>query len=88
MATISNCPNLSLGVGVVLASYTWGRDAQRHVGMTDEDLIDECIKSLAKVHNMDYEAVRSMYLKGVVKKWDLDEFTLGAFTVFEPYQVS
>ena len=73
---------------MVLASYTWGRDAQRHVGMTDEDLIDECIKSLAKVHNMDYDAVRNMYLKGVVKKWDLDEFTLGAFTVFEPYQVS
>ena len=55
--------------------------------MTDEDLIDECIKSLAKVHNMDYDTVRNMYLKGVVKKWDLDEFTLGAFTVFEPYQV-
>ena len=85
---ISDCSIMSLGVGVVLASYTWGRDAQRHVGMTDEDLIEECIKSLAKVHNMDYDTVRNMYLKGVVKKWDLDEFTLGAFTVFEPYQVS
>ena len=56
--------------------------------MSDDDLIDECIRSLAKIHNMEYDIVKKMYLKGVVKKWDLDEFTLGAFTVFEPYQVN
>ena len=76
-----------LGVGVVLASYTWGRDAQRHTGMSDEDIIHECLTSLAKIHSLDYKRVQALYMKGVVKRWDLDELALGAFTVFQPAQV-
>ena len=71
-----------------MASYTWGRDAQRHVGMSDDDLIEECIKSLAKIHKLSYDYVKKLFMKGVVKRWDLDEFSLGAFTVFKAYQVS
>ena len=74
-------------MGVVLASYTWGRDAQRHTGMSDEDLIEECVRSLAKIHFMQYHQLKQMLLKGVVKRWDLDENALGAFTMFHPYQV-
>jgi len=74
------------GVGVVLASYTWGRDAQRHNGMSDDDLIDECVKSLAKIHNYSYDKVNKLLLKGVVKRWDMDENALGAFTMFNPFQ--
>ncbi len=76
-----------IGVGVVLASYTWGRDAQRHTGMSDEILIDECVKSLAKIHSMSYDAVKRKLMDGVVKRWDLDEYALGAFTMFHPFQV-
>jgi len=74
------------GVGVVLASYTWGRDAQRHNGMSDADLIDECVKSLAKIYKYSYDKVNKLLLKGVVKRWDMDEYALGAFTMFYPFQ--
>lgn len=75
------------GVGVVLASYTWGRDAQRHTGMSDNDIINECLRSLAKIHGMEFRDVQDLYMKGVVKRWDLDEFAIGAFTLFHPHQV-
>ena len=73
---------------MVLASYTWGRDAQRHTGMSDEDLIEECVRSMAKIHSMPYDQVKKLLLKGVVKRWDLDENALGAFTMFHPFQVN
>ena len=65
----------------------WGRDAQRHTGMSDHDLINECVRSLAKIHNISYEKVKMLLINGVVKRWDTDEFALGAFTMFKPLQV-
>jgi monoamine oxidase len=76
------------GVGIILASYTWGRDAQRHVGMTDSDIIDECLRSLATIHHKTITEIKTLFMEGIVKKWDLDEFALGAFAMFAPYQVT
>ena len=56
--------------------------------MSDDDLIDECVKSLAKIHNYSYDKVNKLLLKGVVKRWDMDENALGAFTLFSPFQVN
>ena len=56
--------------------------------MSDDDLIDECVKSLAKIHNYSYDKVNKLLLKGVIKRWDLDENALGAFVMFNPFQVS
>ena len=41
---------------VLLASYTWGKDANRHNGMSNQALIDECLRDIAKIHkrNLDY----------------------------------
>ena len=83
----SNDVLLFTGVGVVLASYTLGRDAQRHNGMSDVDLIDECVKSLAKIYKYSYDKVNKLLLKGVVKRWDLDENALGGFVMFNHFQV-
>ena len=58
------------------------------IGMSDDDLIDECVKSLAKIHNYSYDKVNKLLLKGVVKRWDMDENALGAFTMFNPFQVN
>ena len=55
--------------------------------MSDDDLIDECVKSLAKIHKYSYDKVNKLLLKGVVKRWDMDENALGAFTMFNPFQV-
>ena len=56
--------------------------------MSDDDLIDECVRSLAKIHNYSYDKVNKLLLKGVVKRWDMDENALGAFTLFSPFQVN
>ena len=56
--------------------------------MSDVDLIDECVKSLAKIYKYSYEKVNKLLLKGVVKRWDMDENALGAFTLFSPFQVN
>jgi len=39
---------LSAGVGVLLASYTWGEDSERLQAMADNDLIQECLLSLSR----------------------------------------
>ena len=71
-----------------MASYTWGRDAQRHTGMSDNDVIEECVRSLATIHGMKYREVKRKLVRSVVKRWDLDENQLGAFVLFNPLQVN
>ena len=70
-----------------MASYTWGRDAQRQTGMNDNDLIQECLRSLAIIHKKSNDEIKRLFMNGIVKKWDLDENALGAFTLFGPHQV-
>lgn len=55
--------------------------------MSDDDLFMECVRSLAKIHGMPYDEVNKLFMRGVVKRWDLDENALGAFTWFGPHQV-
>ena len=55
--------------------------------MSDVDLIDECVKSLAKIYKYSYDKVNKLLLKGVVKRWDLDENALGGFVMFNHFQV-
>ena len=76
------------GIGVLLGSYTWGKDSVRQVGMKDEDLIEETLDSIARIHEIDLPTIRSYFLKGIVKHWVDDEFTLGAFQLFSPHQVN
>ena len=78
----------SLGLGVLLASYTWGANARRLQAMTDEDIIDECLESVAKIHQMSLKDVRGLFVRGVVKHWGLDQFSMGAFVFSYPYHVS
>ncbi|XP_071743759.1 L-amino-acid oxidase isoform X1 [Lepeophtheirus salmonis] len=73
------------GLGVLLVSYTWGHDAFRQEGMTDEDIITECLYTLSKVHNLSEAEVRIQFRKGYVKKWGKDPFTIGAFGAFTPH---
>lgn len=76
-----------IGVGVLLASYTWGTDALRFSGMTDEAVIEETLMGLAKIHNRPYSYIKQQYMNGHVKRWTLDPNTLGAFLALMPYQV-
>lgn len=42
---------------------------------------------MAKIHNRDVRFLKSVFRQGIVKSWANDEFTLGAFAFFTPYQV-
>ena len=43
---------------VLLAAYTWGKDASRHSGLSDESVFDECFTGLARIHRRSVEYVR------------------------------
>jgi len=46
-----------------------------------------CLEDVAKIHNRDVKFLRSIFRQGIVKSWSNDEFTLGGFALFLPYQV-
>ena len=73
------------GLGVLLASYTWSDDAIRFSGLSDEDCLKRALDDISLLHG---NWVRNLYVTGVVKKWNHDPYSLGAFALFTPYQMS
>jgi len=70
--------------GALLASYTCSDDAALFNGLRDEDVMQVVLEDLVKIHG---EGIRAYWTgEGVVKKWDLDPYSLGAFAIFTPYQ--
>ena len=43
------------GLGIVLASYTWGGDSTRLLGIPDEEIFEEMIEGMAKIHGRSFE---------------------------------
>lgn len=72
---------------MLLASYSWGGHARRQTAMPDEQIIDEALRAVARVHGMDFKQVHSLFLRGVVKKWGADPYSLGAFVFAYPHHV-
>ena len=70
------------GRGVLLASYTWGEDAQRWGSLDPADRILEALEDLAEIH----PAVRDEFEVGASKMWHDDPFAGGAFALFAPGQ--
>nr|XP_020445228.1 L-amino-acid oxidase [Monopterus albus] len=70
--------------GALLASYTRSDDSARSQGMSEEELMAMVLEDLIKIHGED---IRHLWTGGVVKKWGLDPYSLGAFAMFTPYQL-
>lgn len=70
-----------------MASYTWGTDSLKLIGMSNDDVIQKCLEALAQIHQRELSFIKEQFLRGVVKHWSLDPFTLGAFAQFAPYEV-
>lgn len=68
------------GRGVLLASYTWGDDAQRWGSLAPADRISEALENLARIHPQ----VSAEFEVGTSKIWHDDEYAGGAFASFEP----
>ncbi|XP_037123101.1 L-amino-acid oxidase [Syngnathus acus] len=69
--------------GALLASYTCSDDSTLFLGVSEDELKAVILDDLVKIHGAD---IRSLFTGGLVKKWDLDPYSLGAFALFTPYQ--
>ncbi|KAI5098805.1 L-amino-acid oxidase, partial [Silurus meridionalis] len=69
--------------GALLASYTISDESTIFQGMSDDELKSVVLDDLMKIHG-DY--IQDLYTGGIVKKWGLDPYSLGAFAIFTPYQ--
>jgi monoamine oxidase len=70
------------GRGILLASYTWGEDAQRWGSLAPHERLSQAIENVAQVHPQILET----YEGGYSKMWHDDEFAGGAFALFDPGQ--
>jgi monoamine oxidase len=72
------------GRGVMLASYTWGEDAQRWGSLPPSDRIVQALEDVSRIHPQAPEE----FEVGASKMWHDDEFAGGAFALFDPGQQS
>jgi monoamine oxidase len=72
----------STGRGVMLASYTWGEDAQRWGSLSPDDRIIQALEDVSRIHPQAPEE----FEVGASKMWHDDEYAGGAFALFDPQQ--
>ncbi len=70
------------GRGVVLASYTWGEDAQRWGSLSPSERIVQALEDVTRIHPQ----AADEFEVGASKMWHDDEFAGGAFALFDPGQ--
>ena len=70
------------GRGVMLASYTWGEDAQRWGSLSPDDRIVQALEDVTRIHPQALDE----FEVGASKMWHDDEFAGGAFALFDPGQ--
>jgi monoamine oxidase len=70
------------GRGVMLASYTWGEDAQRWGSLSPADRVVQALEDVSRIHPQAPEE----FEVGASKMWHDDEFAGGAFALFDPGQ--
>ena len=78
------------GRGVLMASYTWGSDAQRWGHLSPNDRIRKAIESLDKLHvtpSGDAFILKENIVEvGASVMWQDEEYAGGAFALFNPRQ--
>jgi monoamine oxidase len=72
---------------VLLASYTWGRDAQRWAHLSAKERVRNAVKELAEIHPIVANSP-DLIEGGMSVMWQNEEFAGGAFALTNPEQVS
>jgi monoamine oxidase len=70
------------GRGIILASYTWSEDAQRWGSLKPDDRIVQALDDVAEIHPQ----IIKEFEVGTSWMWHDDEFSGGAFALFDPGQ--
>ena len=73
------------GLGVIIASYVHGDQSDMFLSLTEEECFNQTLTDLAQIHG---EYIKDLYIEGVVKRWSLDPYSLGAYAWFNPYQLA
>lgn len=71
--------------GLLLASYTWGEDSLRWGSLNEEDRIRFALRDIATLHREEGKC-EQLLVGGMSHSWAEDEYTFGAFSIFEPHQ--
>jgi monoamine oxidase len=66
--------------GVLVASYSWGRDARRMGAMPHDMRVDTCLSVLEKLH----PGIREDVQCSASRSWDNHPWARGAFAIAEP----
>ena len=61
-------------VHLMVASYTWGMDADRFDGLTTDDIISQCLEDIAVIHDRDLVLIPTTSFSGYLSR-KLDCFT-------------
>ncbi|MEO7863607.1 MAG: flavin monoamine oxidase family protein [Nitrospirales bacterium] len=72
--------------GLLLASYTWGDDSLRWGSFNESDRIRFALRDVAELHAMKLDECGKLLVGGMSHSWAEDEYTFGAFALYEPYQ--
>jgi monoamine oxidase len=72
---------------LLLASYTWGADSLRWTSLKPYDRVRFALRDVARVHGLDLKSLEQDCIGGMSHSWEENEFTSGAFALFEPYQL-
>ena len=71
------------GVGVLLASYVWGDDANLWTAYSDEQAVDKALEEVVKILG---DEAKTQFLEGRVKNWLKDDLSMGAYCWLLPHQ--
>ena len=74
------------GRGLLLASYTWGEDSLRWGSLKPYDRIYFALRNIAELHGLDVKVCGKLLVGGLSHSWAEDEYTFGAFAIFNPHQ--
>jgi monoamine oxidase len=66
-----------------LASYTWGDESLRWDALPDAKRVEYALKDLERIHG---DVAAREFIKGTSYSWLHDEYTRGAFALFQPGQ--
>jgi monoamine oxidase len=77
--------------GLLLASYTWGEDSLRWGSLKPSERIRFALADIAHLHGHGNDSRRLSYYEqhlvgGMSHSWAEDEYTFGAFAIFDPHQ--
>jgi monoamine oxidase len=71
------------GPSVLLASYTWSDDSLRWDSLRERERVQYALDNISRIHG---SQAMDHFVTGTSHSWVEDEYTCGAFALFEPSQ--